>query len=143
MQFIRRQQPTILRSGTNTSRSENSNVNNNLSVQDSELGSDIPQEIMEISIQVKLKNVSIINFSTFLLKTLFTEEKLLGRNCKGVRGKHPLFPLKLGIIKKCVFAYNSVPKANQEKTWRDCIKAIDEIIRRPSKKRYVEKSSSN
>ena len=89
--------------------------------------SNIPTEIL---FHLRSKAVSDKNFSVLLLRHLFTEAELTGRNVRGIGGKLPLDPLKLDAIRSLVFKYYPASSSEKPVLWGNCRKAIDSSLRR-------------
>ncbi|XP_020909675.1 uncharacterized protein LOC110247561 isoform X2 [Exaiptasia diaphana] len=94
--------------------------------------------------KIKSKSCSIGNFSTNLVKLLFTKEEIHNKNCSGTRGKKALDPDKLAFVKYCTFRlYNKCDTFEQESIWRKkCIVSIDEYLRRGNRTRANSRSVS-
>lgn len=94
--------------------------------------------------KIKNKSCSIGNFSTNLVKLLFTKEEIHNKNCSGTRGKQALDPDKLAFVKYCTFRlYNKCDTFEQESIWRKkCIVSIDEYLRRGNRTRANSRSVS-
>lgn len=85
--------------------------------------------------QIKCKSCSIGNFSVQLLRHIFQGEELANRNCSGTRGKEQVDPLRLKFIKETVFELYNVAAEERLNTWRHCVRAMDEFLRRPKNNR--------
>jgi hypothetical protein len=69
------------------------------------------------------------NFAWKLFKKLFNLEECAGKNVHGKAGKDKLDDKKILTIRKNVFRFWSVPKAQEYAIWRKCEIAIDKGIR--------------
>jgi len=85
--------------------------------------------------QIKCKSCSIGNFSVQLLRHIFQGEELAHRNCSGTRGKEQVDPVRLKFIKETVFELYNVSADERLNTWRHCVRAMDEFLRRPKNNR--------
>ncbi|EDO39525.1 predicted protein [Nematostella vectensis] len=92
--------------------------------------------------QIKCKSCSIGNFSVQLLRYIFQGEELSNKNCSGTRGKEQIDPVKLQFIKQTVYEHYNIPTEEKATTWRHCIRAMDEFLRRPKKERKYMKDNS-
>ena len=85
--------------------------------------------------QIKCKSCSIGNFSVQLLRHIFQVEELANRNCSGTRGKEQVDPVRLKFIKETVFELYAIAAEERLNTWRHCVRAMDEFLRRPKNNR--------
>ena len=90
--------------------------------------------------QIKCKSCSIGNFAVQLLRTIFTQSELDNKNCTGTRGKEAVDPDRLRFVKETVFDVYAIASDEKLNTWKHCIRAIDEYLRRPKR---MAKSSLN
>ncbi|XP_072025631.1 uncharacterized protein [Amphiura filiformis] len=67
--------------------------------------------------------------SRFLVRSLFTVEERLERNCTGRSGKRCLDPVRLDAIKLTVFAVIPCARAERITAWKSCIRSIDSMNR--------------
>ncbi|XP_020905526.1 uncharacterized protein LOC110243739 [Exaiptasia diaphana] len=91
--------------------------------------------------QIKCKSCSIGNFSVQLLRHIFQAEELANRNCSGTRGKEQVDPVRLKFIKETVFELYNVSAEERLNTWRHCVRAMDEFLRRPKNNRKFKNDS--
>ena len=82
--------------------------------------------------QIKSMSRSRANFAVLLLKRFFEPSELEGKNIAGVRGKEQVNPAKVSEIKRIVGSFFPSAACDELSAWRDCIKAMDEYLRRPS-----------
>ena len=87
-------------------------------------------QFMGEALVLKRASCSVGNFAAKFLNVVFKSEELVNRNCTGTRGKMALDPGKMAIIKKYVFKFYPCAPAQEESTWRKCVVAIDEFLRR-------------
>ena len=87
-------------------------------------------QFMGEALVLKRASCSVGNFAAKFLNVVFKSEELVNRNCTGTRGKMALDPGKMAIIKKFVFKFYPCAPAQEESTWRKCVVAIDEFLRR-------------
>ena len=87
-------------------------------------------QFMGEALVLKCASCSVGNFAAKFLNVVFKPEELVNRNCTGTRGKMALDPGKMALIKKYVFKFYPCAPANDESTWRKCVVAIDEFLRR-------------
>ena len=87
-------------------------------------------QFMGEALVLKRASCSVGNFAAKFLNVVFKPEELVNRNCTGTRGKMALDPGKMALIKKYVFKFYPCAPANEESTWRKCVVAIDEFLRR-------------
>lgn len=87
--------------------------------------------------QIKCKSCSIGNFAVQLLRHIFDHSELENRNCTGTRGKEPVDPDRLRFVKETVYDVYAISADDKINTWKHCIRAIDEYLRRP--KRIVKR----
>lgn len=85
--------------------------------------------------QIKCKSCSIGNFSVQLLRHIFQPDELANRNCSGTRGKEQVDPSRLKFIKETVFDLYNISAEERLNTWRHCVRAMDEFLRRPKNNR--------
>lgn len=87
------------------------------------------QNLLEMSRKAEKRHI----FAWHLVKDAYSASELRGRNCRGKSGKLKLDPMKLNLIRQQVFQYFPVLPAGdtdeEEKAFKDCIKAIDKGIR--------------
>lgn len=91
--------------------------------------------------QIKCKSCSIGNFSVQLLRHIFQAEELANRNCSGTRGKEQVDPVRLKFIKETVFDLYNISAEERLNTWRHCVRAMDEFLRRPKNSRKFKADS--
>ena len=82
--------------------------------------------------QLKNMSRSRANFAVLLLKRLFDPSELEGKNIAGVRGKGQVNPVKVSEIKRIVNSFFPSSACDELSAWRECRKAMDEYVRRPS-----------
>ena len=87
-------------------------------------------QFMGEALVLKRASCSVGNFAAKFLNVVFKSEELVNRNCTGTRGKMALDPGKIAVIKKYVFKFYPCAPAQEESTWRKCVVAIDEFLRR-------------
>ena len=87
-------------------------------------------QFMGEALVLKRTSCSVGNFAAKFLNVVFKSEELANRNCTGTRGKIALDPEKMAVIKKYVFKFYPCALAQEESTWRKCVVAIDEFLRR-------------
>ena len=80
-------------------------------------------QFMGEALVLKRASCSVGNFAAKFLNVVFKSEELVNRNCTGTRGK-------MAVIKKYVFKFYPCAPAQEESTWRKCVVAIDEFLRR-------------
>ena len=90
--------------------------------------------------QIKCKSCSIGNFAVQLLRHIFTQSELDNKNCTGTRGKEAVDPDRLRFVKETVYDVYAISADEKLNTWKHCIRAIDEYLRRPKR---MAKSSLN
>ena len=90
--------------------------------------------------QIKCKSCSIGNFAVQLLRHIFGQSELDNRNCTGTRGKEAVDPERLRFVKETVFDVYAIASDDKLNTWKHCVRAIDEYLRRP--KRMAKNSLS-
>ena len=83
--------------------------------------------------QIKCKSCSIGNFAVQLLRHIFTQAELDNKNCTGTRGKEAVDPDRLRFVKDTVFDVYAIASDEKLNTWKHCIRAIDEYLRRPKR----------
>ncbi|KAK2549599.1 BEN domain-containing protein 3 [Acropora cervicornis] len=83
--------------------------------------------------QIKCKSCSIGNFAVQLLRHIFDHTELENRNCTGTRGKEPVDPDRLRFVKDTVYDVYGISSDEKINTWKHCIRAIDEYLRRPKR----------
>ncbi|XP_068700798.1 uncharacterized protein [Montipora foliosa] len=83
--------------------------------------------------QIKCKSCSIGNFAVQLLRHIFDHSELENRNCTGTRGKEPVDPDRLRFVKETVYEVYGITSDEKINTWKHCIRAIDEYLRRPKR----------
>lgn len=77
------------------------------------------------------QSVSRPNFATNLMMMMYNQHELLGRNCRGVKGKLALSPRRLQRIRHIVFQKNPLQGFETEKVaWCNCRKIMDSSLRR-------------
>ena len=84
-------------------------------------------------VKIKGESCSMGNFATRLVRTLFSFEELINRNCRGSKGKEALDSSKLTTVKEYCFKMYPTPPGLREQQWGKCIIAIDEYLRRKKK----------
>ena len=85
--------------------------------------------------QIYLKSCSRKNFSSLLVKELFSEEVRKSSNVSGKLGKKQLDPNIIEYVKVTTFERWPLAQAEKmEKEWQECKAAIDESNRRLSRK---------
>ena len=79
------------------------------------------------------------NFAAILVDKAFTDAEKSGSNCSGVRGKSRLDPGRLNAVRSLVYEHFPMKQGeNEDQDWRkECIKAIDEKLRRKRKEVHV------
>jgi len=82
--------------------------------------------------QIKNMSRSRANFAVLLLKRFFEPSELEGKNIAGARGKEQVNPVKVNEIKKIVNSFFPTAASDELSAWRECRKAMDEYLRRPS-----------
>ena len=87
-------------------------------------------------IQMRVKSCSVGNFAVHVLRRVCTQSELENRNCSGSRGKEAVDQKRLRYVKDTVFSLYAVPAAEKINTWRQCVRAIDEFLRRPKRTSY-------
>ena len=87
-------------------------------------------QFMGEALVLKRASCSVGNFAAKFLNVVFKSEELVNCNCTGTRGKMALDPGKMSIIKEYVFKFYPCALAQEESTWRKCVVAIDEFLRR-------------
>ena len=85
-------------------------------------------------LQIKGSSCSVGNFAAKLVQALFASEELAGRNCTGRKGKQGLERTKLDKIESYVNKMYPVTPNQRGKQWKNCIIAIDELLRRRKRK---------
>ncbi|XP_038055781.1 formin-like protein 6 [Patiria miniata] len=76
-------------------------------------------------------STSIPNYALSLVRKLFTEEEMKGGNCRGVKGKRPLDPSRLTMVRQEVLKHPEVVPGKFPNFWKTiCTRAIDEECRR-------------
>ena len=65
------------------------------------------------------------NFSSKLVKELFTVEERGTSNVKGITGKKKLDELRIGYVQAVTFENYLCPSSEQKAAWSKCVKAID------------------
>ena len=85
--------------------------------------------------QIKCKSCSIGNFAVQLVRHIFHPDELDNRNCSGSRGKDAVDMDRLRFVKETVFDMYGIDSSEKTNTWRHCVRAIDEYLRRPKKDR--------
>ena len=80
-------------------------------------------QFMGEALVLKRASCSVGNFAVKFLNVVFQPEELVNRNCTGTRGK-------MALIKKYVFKFYPCAPAKEESTWRKCVVATDELLRR-------------
>lgn len=83
--------------------------------------------------QIKCRSCSIGNFAVQLLRHIFENAELENKNCTGTRGKEAVDPDRLRFVKETVFDVYAIASDDKVNTWKHCIRAIDEFLRRPKK----------
>ena len=83
--------------------------------------------------QIKCKSCSIGNFAVQLLRHIFDHTELENKNCTGTRGKEPVDPDRLRFVKETVYDVYAITSDDKINTWKHCIRAIDEYLRRPKR----------
>ncbi|KAL9973207.1 hypothetical protein ACROYT_G019627 [Oculina patagonica] len=83
--------------------------------------------------QIKCKACSIGNFAVQLLRQIFTQSELDNKNCTGTRGKEAVDPDRLRFVKETVFDIYAIAADEKLNTWKHCVRAIDEYLRRPKR----------
>lgn len=83
--------------------------------------------------QIKCKSCSIGNFAVQLLRQIFEHNELDNKNCTGTRGKEAVDPDRLRFVKETVFNIYAITSDDKINTWKHCIRAIDEYLRRPKR----------
>lgn len=83
--------------------------------------------------QIKCKSCSIGNFAVQLLRHIFENNELENRNCTGTRGKEAVDPERLRFVKETVFDVYAIASDDKVNTWKHCVRAIDEFLRRPKR----------
>lgn len=83
--------------------------------------------------QIKCKSCSIGNFAVQLLRHIFDHGELDNKNCTGTRGKEAVDPDRLRFVKDTVFEVYAISSDDKINTWKHCIRAIDEYLRRPKR----------
>ena len=84
---------------------------------------------------LKTNAKSRANFAALLLKEVFDPKELEGKNIAGVLGKEMVDPERIEIIKYVVQRFYPVSVADADSSWRTCLKAMDEYLRRPASRR--------
>ena len=84
--------------------------------------------------KIKLGGCSVGNFAVRMVQTIFLQEELVNRNCRGSRGKQGLNPSKLATVKEYTFKLYPTPPGLKDMQWGKCVIAIDEFLRRRKKK---------
>lgn len=102
--------------------------------EDTSIESAIPacQVSHEELFQIKNMSRSRANFAVLLLKRFFEPSELEGKNIAGVRGKEQVNPAKVNEIKRIVSSFFPSAACDELSAWRECRKAMDEYLRRPS-----------
>ena len=93
---------------------------------------------MERISSVRISSCSRKNFCARMIKYLFTTEEMKTSNVSGKTTgaivKKPLDPAKIGVIKKMAYIFWPLETNEKENnSWKDCIKAIDEVCRRQNR----------
>lgn len=70
-----------------------------------------------------------------LVRHIFHPDELDNRNCSGSRGKDAVDMDRLRFVKETVFDMYGIDSSEKTNTWRHCVRAIDEYLRRPKKDR--------
>lgn len=83
--------------------------------------------------QIKCKSCSIGNFAVQLLRHIFDHSELDNKNCTGTRGKEAVDPDRLRFVKETVYDLYAISSEDKINTWKHCIRAIDEYLRRPKR----------
>lgn len=83
--------------------------------------------------QIKCKSCSIGNFAVQLLRHIFDQNELYNKNCTGTRGKEAVDPDRLRFVKETVYEVYAISSDDKINTWKHCIRAIDEYLRRPKR----------
>ena len=83
--------------------------------------------------QIKCKSCSIGNFAVQLLRHIFDQSELENKNCTGTRGKEAVDPDRLRFVKDTVYDVYAISSDEKINTWKHCIRAIDEFLRRPKR----------
>jgi len=91
--------------------------------------SQVPHEEL---FRIKNMSRSRANFAVLLLKRLFDPSELEGKNIAGVRGKEQVNPAKVSEIKRMVNSFFPSAACDELSAWRECRKAMDEYLCRPS-----------
>ena len=87
-------------------------------------------------IQMRVKSCSVGNFAVHVLRRVCDQNDLDNKNCSGSRGKEAVDQRRLRYVKETVFSMYGVPAAEKIHTWRQCVRAIDEFLRRPKRTSY-------
>ena len=108
--------------------------------EDTSIESAIPacQMSREEIFQIKNMSRSRANFAVLLLKRFFEPSELKGKNIAGVRGKKQVNPAKVNEIKRIVGSFFPSAACDELSAWRECRKAMDEYLRRPSCRKRAE-----
>lgn len=79
------------------------------------------------------------NFAAILVDKVFTDAEKSASNCSGARGKSRLDPGRLNAVRSLVYDHFPMKQGeNEDQDWRkECIKAIDEKLRRKRKEVHV------
>lgn len=88
---------------------------------------------------MRANSVSRENFSTRLVKELFSSEERVSSNVRGI-GKPKLDEKKIALVRKLTFANFPCASTEEKASWSRCIKAIDSASRALSRK---EKENRN
>ena len=88
--------------------------------------------------QIKCKSCSVGNFAVQLVRHIYRPEELENRNCSGSRGKDAVDSEKLRFVKETVYDLYGIDSSEKVNTWRHCVRAIDEYLRRPKKERSFQ-----
>lgn len=87
-------------------------------------------------LQMRVKSCSVGNFAVHVLRRICNQADLENKNCSGSRGKGAVDQRRLRYVKETVFSMYGVSAAEKIQTWRQCVRAIDEFLRRPKRASY-------
>ena len=92
---------------------------------------DVTREEME---KIRMNSSSAKHFAVNMVRRMFAENELIGRNVRGVKNKEALDPHRIAQIRPAVMQMFGCPPLMQDDCWRSCIKSIDEVCRRATQR---------
>ena len=105
-----------------------------------ELDSSISDELLGIGLELRGESNNVGHFATLVTRVVFQPDELANKNCNGKKGKERLDVKKLAVVRKLTFSLFDVPLKDQEHVWSSkCVRAIDELLRRPHRNRNKQK----